>query len=52
VSFRLRLAKLLLFSVLEIGALVGVPMSPQKIEELMNVMHRTAVVQVDKKDDK
>ena len=50
-SLRLRLAKLLLFSVLEIGALTGVPMSPRQIEELMNLMHRTAVVQVDKKRD-
>jgi len=40
------LAKLLLFSALEIGALCGVPMSPQQIESLMEVMNRTEIVQM------
>jgi hypothetical protein len=50
VSFRKTLARLLIFSVLEIGALAGVPMSPEQIEKLMNVMQRTTVVHVIKKD--
>lgn len=49
---RLRLAKLLLLSVLEIGAVMGVPMSPQKVEELMNMMNRIVVQRVVKKDSK
>lgn len=51
-SFRKTLARLLIFGVLEIGALAGVPMSPEQIEKLMNVMHRTKVVHVIKKDEK
>ena len=40
------LAKLLFFTVLEMGALCGVPMSPQQIESLMEVMNRTEIVQM------
>lgn len=50
-SFRKTLAKLLVFAVLELGAVAGVPMDPQKIEKLMNVLHRTKVEYVVKKDD-
>ena len=50
-SLRKILGKLLIFSVLEVGALAGVPMSPEQIQKLMDVMHRTQVVQVVKKDD-
>jgi hypothetical protein len=50
VSFKKVLAKLLIFSVLEIGALCGVPMSPRQIEKLMQVMNETRVVRVQKKD--
>jgi hypothetical protein len=49
-SLRLRLAKLLLFGVLEIGAVMGVPMTPQKIEELLNIMNRIVVQRVVKKE--
>ena len=45
------LAKLLFFSVLEIGALCGVPMSPQQIERLMEVMNRTEIVQIMEKEE-
>jgi hypothetical protein len=45
------LAKVLVFAVLHFGALAGVPMDPQKIRELMEVMHRTKVEQVVKKED-
>jgi hypothetical protein len=40
------LGKALLFGMLQIGALAGVPMTPQEIEELMEVMNRVQVVQV------
>jgi hypothetical protein len=50
-SFRKRLAKVLEFAVLQFGALAGVPMSPEQIEKLMNVMHRTKMEHVVKKDD-
>jgi len=45
------LAKILVFAFLELGALAGVPMSPEEIEKLMNVMHRTKIEYVVKKDD-
>ena len=51
-SLRRTLARLLVFGVLELGALCGVPMSPEQIEKLMNVMHRTKVEHVVKKDDR
>lgn len=49
--FRKTLAKALVFAILQFGALAGVPMNPQQIEELMNVMHRTKIEYVVKKDD-
>lgn len=48
---RKTLAKLLVFAILQFGALAGVPMSPEDIEKLMNVMHRTKIEHVVKKDD-
>jgi hypothetical protein len=50
VSLKKLLGKVLLFSFLQVGALSGVPMSPQQIEELMEVMNRVQVVQVVKKE--
>ena len=44
------LGKLLVLVTLEIGALCGVPMSPEKIAELMEVMNRVQVVRVIKKE--
>lgn len=44
------LGKILVLGMLEIGALAGVPMTPEAIERIMNVMHRTKVVQIVKKD--
>lgn len=40
------LGKVLLFGVLEVGALMGVPMTSEKIEEIMEVMNRVQVVRV------
>lgn len=49
-SLRRLLGKLLMLSVLEIGALMGVSMTAEEIEKLMNVMHRTRIVKVVKKE--
>jgi len=49
-SLKKTLGKVLLFGMLQIGALAGVPMTPQKIEELMEVMNRVQVVQIVKKE--
>jgi hypothetical protein len=38
------LRKFLLLAILEFGAVCGVPMRPQEIEDLLNVMNRTVVV--------
>lgn len=45
------LAKALLLGVLYLGAIAGVPIDPEKIEKIMNVMHQTRVEHVVKKDD-
>jgi hypothetical protein len=50
VSLKKLLGNVLLFGFLQIGALSGVAMSPQQIEELMEVMNRVQVVQVVKKE--
>ena len=50
-SLRKTLAKVLVFAVLNLGAVAGVPMDPEKIRKLMDVMHRTKVEIVVKKDD-
>jgi hypothetical protein len=50
VSLRKLLGKILLFAVLEIGALCGVPMSPEQIKGLMEVMNRTQIVQTIEKE--
>ncbi|HEX6083863.1 MAG TPA: hypothetical protein VF266_05015 [Thermoanaerobaculia bacterium] len=50
-SLRKLLGKLLIFGVLQFGALTGAAMTQEDIEKLMNLMHRTKVVHVVKKDD-
>jgi len=45
------LGKIFFFGVLYLGALSGVSMRPDEIEELMNAMHRTKIEYVVKKDD-
>jgi len=37
VSFKKNLAKLFLFAVLEVGALVGLPISPDEIAQIMRL---------------
>jgi len=49
-SLKKVLGKVLLFGVLQVGAIAGVPMPPEKIEEIMEVMNRVQVVQVVKKE--
>jgi hypothetical protein len=50
VSLRKLLGKLLIFTVLEIGVYSGMKVSQEEIEKVMNVMHRTKVVQIVKKE--
>jgi hypothetical protein len=45
-SLKKVLGKVLLFGVLQVGALAGVPMPPEKIEEIMEMMNRVQVVRV------
>jgi hypothetical protein len=45
------LRMLFVFGVLELGAICGVPASPEKIEELMNVHQRVEAVEVLRKED-
>jgi hypothetical protein len=45
------LARLLVFAMLEVGVLAGVPMTPEQIDKLMNIMHCTKIEHVVKKDD-
>ena len=50
-SLRKILGKVLLFGMLEVGALAGAPITPEDIEKIMNVMHSTKVVQVQNNED-
>lgn len=50
-SLRKLLGRLLIFGVLELGALAGVT-TPEEIEKITNLMHRTKVVQVVRKEGK
>jgi len=50
-SFKKALARILVLAVLQIGAIAGVAMTPEEIEKLMNVMHRTKIEFVVKKDE-
>jgi hypothetical protein len=42
-SLRKSLGKLLVFCVLELGAVCGVPMTPDEIKKVMDVMNRTKI---------
>lgn len=50
-SLRKILGKILLAGLLQLGALAGVKVTPEEIEKLMNIMHRTKVVHILKQDD-
>ena len=43
--------RIFLAALLHMGALAGVKMTPEEIEKVMNVMHRTKVVHILKQDD-
>ncbi|HEU4888571.1 MAG TPA: hypothetical protein VFV49_11835 [Thermoanaerobaculia bacterium] len=49
-SVRSLLGKILVFTMLEIGVYSGVRITPQEIEKIMQVMHRTKVEHVVKKE--
>jgi hypothetical protein len=51
VSFKKILGNVLLIGLLQVGALSGIKMTPEDIEKIMNAMHRTQVVQVQKNED-
>ncbi|HEV7237786.1 MAG TPA: hypothetical protein VGQ36_00980 [Thermoanaerobaculia bacterium] len=50
-SLRKVLGRILLACMLQMGALAGVKMTPEEIEKVMNIMHRTKVVHILKQDD-
>jgi hypothetical protein len=50
-SLRKVLGRILLACLLQMGALAGVKMTPEEIEKVMNIMHRTKVVHILKQDD-
>lgn len=50
-SLKNRLAKILVYAVLELGALCGVPMRPDQIEKIMKLMDRAVVTDVLKNED-
>ena len=47
-SLRKLLGKIFMCAVLEFGLLAGAQMTQEEIEKLMNIMHRTKVVQIKK----
>jgi len=50
-SARKLLGRILILVTLQFGALAGLKITPEEIENLMNVMNRTRVVHVVKQDD-
>lgn len=50
-SLRKSLGKLLLFCLLEMGAAMGAPITPDQIKKILDVMHSTKVVQVQNNED-
>ena len=50
-SIRKVLGKLLVFSMLQLGVMAGAPITPEEVEKIMQVMHRTKVVQILKNEE-
>ena len=50
-SVKKKLGQALVYALLTIGAMCGVPMRPEQIEKLMRVMNETCITHVVKKDD-
>jgi len=51
VSLRQKLGRILLAALLQFGALAGAKMTPEEIEKVMNIHHRTKVVKIVKQDN-
>lgn len=49
-SLRKILGRILFFAVLQVGVVAGLKMTPDEIEKLLNVMTRTRVVHVLKRE--
>lgn len=45
-SLKKSLGKLFVFAFLQMSVLAGAPMTPEDVEKLMQVMHRTKVVHI------
>lgn len=50
-TLRQMLGRICLAALLQFGALAGVKMTPEEIEKVMNIHHRTKVVHILKQDD-
>lgn len=53
-SFKTSFGRIVLFLVLEAGSLLGVPMGPRQVEELMQMLNRSHhehVIRSEKDDD-
>lgn len=50
-SLKKILSRVLLIGMLQVGVFAGVKMTPEDIEKIMNVMHRTKIVQIKKTED-
>ena len=50
-SLKKILGRVLLAGMLQVGAFSGIKVTPEDIEKIMNVMHRTKVVQIKKNED-
>jgi len=50
-SFKKTLARILVCAILQFGLMSGAPISPEEIEKVMNIMHRTKVQYILKQDD-
>ena len=51
VSIRKLLGRLLVSSMLQLGVMAGAPITPEEVEKIMQVMHRTKVVQIVKNEE-
>jgi len=50
-TLRQTLGRIFLAALLHFGALAGAKVTPEEIEKIMNIMHRTKVVHVLEQDD-
>jgi|GEM_PF-2256352 len=50
-SFKKALARILVFAILQFGLMSGAPISPEEIEKITNMMHRTKIEHIVKQDD-